>query len=406
MMEVLCVSNGHGEDQVAVRIALELLDLGVQVTALPMVGLGAAYLKAEIPILSGGVKAMPSGGFVRMDATQLARDLKGGLLKLTWRQLQLVSFWSKQKSKSQRLILAVGDLVPLLLAWLPTWTGGCDFCFVATAKTEYYWRDRQGRLPGVKAPWGGSMFFPWERWLVTQPKCRETFVRDRLTADWLNQKFRLGVKYFGNPMMDGLEPAALNLNISDQDWIISLIPGSRPPEAYHNLDLLLQAADILARHLPQSVHFLAAIAPELELEQITPLLQQKGWTSQAEQTFRHGNARLYLSSEFGTCLHLCHLGVAMAGTATEQLVGLGKPAIAIAGSGPQFTKQFALDQARLLGISIKLIDKPSQIGQVIDQILQDPDYFQIVLENGRERMGQPGASRSIAKSIVQLGASF
>lgn len=401
-MEILCVSNGHGEDQVAVRIALELIDLGVQVTALPMVGLGSAYVKADIPILSGGVKAMPSGGFVRMDATQLARDLQGGLLKLTWRQLQLVSFWSKQKPRSQRLVLAVGDLVPLLLAWLPTWTGGCDFCLVATAKSEYYWRDRQGRLPGVKAPWGGSIFFPWERWLIAQPKCRETFVRDRLTADWLNQKFNLGVKYFGNPMMDRLEPQPSTLNIPEQDWIIALIPGSRAPEAYHNLELLLQAADILARHLPQAVHFLATIATDLEISEILPLLQQKGWTAQSDQSFRYGKARLYLSHEFSTCLHLCHLGVAMAGTATEQLVGLGKPAIAITGQGPQFTKQFALDQARLLGISLKLIDKPTQIGQVIDQILQDPDYFQLVLENGRERMGQPGASRSIAKTLLQI----
>jgi len=39
----------------------------------------------------------------------------------------------------------------------------------------------------------------------------------------------------------------------------------------------------------------------------------------------------------------------MAGTATEQFVGLGKPAIAIPGIGPQFTAAFAEAQSRHLG---------------------------------------------------------
>jgi uncharacterized protein (TIGR03492 family) len=89
------------------------------------------------------------------------------------------------------LILAVGDIVPLLFAWLPTWCGGCDYVFVATAKSEYYWRDRQGKLPGLKPPLGGSLFYPWERWLMGSRHCRANFVRDPLTEQWLQQKYRL-----------------------------------------------------------------------------------------------------------------------------------------------------------------------------------------------------------------------
>ncbi|AKV71223.1 hypothetical protein VL20_6511 [Microcystis panniformis FACHB-1757] len=51
----------------------------------------------------------------------------------------------------------------------------------------------------------------------------------------------------------------------------------------------------------------------------------------------------------------------MAGTATEQLVGLGKPAITIAGSGPQFTPHFAKLQQRLLGCSILLGDSADSV---------------------------------------------
>jgi uncharacterized protein (TIGR03492 family) len=402
-MEVLCVSNGHGEDQVAVRVALELEKLGAKITALPMVGVGSAYQKANIEILTAGVQAMPSGGFVRMDSRQLAGDLRGGLLGLTRKQIGLVRAWSVKKTTQKRLVLAVGDIVPLLLAWLPTWMGGCDFSFIATAKSEYYWRDRGGKLFDRKAPWGGSVFYPWERWLISQKSCRNVYVRDRLTAEWLNQKFATGVQYLGNPMMDRLEPQNLDLDFNSDDWIVSIIPGSRAPEVFQNWDTLLQGSEILARHLPHPVHFLAAIASDLDLEKFKQILIQKGWTEISEHQFRHNSARLYLVNQsFSACLHLCHLGLAMAGTATEQLVGLGKPAITIAGTGPQFTRGFALDQARLLGLSVKLVDKPSQIGTVIEQMLQDPDYFQLVVENGYERMGLPGASKAIANSLFML----
>jgi len=399
-MEILCVSNGHGEDQVAVRVALELEKLGAKVKALPMVGVGSAYEKANIEILAEGVQAMPSGGFVRMDSKQLVGDLRGGLLQLTRKQIGLVRDWSVKKTSQKRLVLAVGDIVPLLLAWLPTWVGGCDFSFIATAKSEYYWRDRLGKLLEVKPTWGGSVFYPWERWLISQKSCKNVYVRDRLTAEWLNQKFRLGVQYLGNPMMDRLDQQDLGLDIKADDWIVSILPGSRAPEVYQNWDTLLQGAEILARHLPHPVHFLAAIAPDLDPEKLKQILQQTGWTEISENRFRHNSSYLYLVSQgFGACLHLCHLGLAMAGTATEQLVGLGKPAITIAGTGPQFTRGFALDQAKLLGLSVKLIDKPSQIGGVIEQMLQDPDYFQLVVENGYERMGLPGASKAIANSL-------
>jgi uncharacterized protein (TIGR03492 family) len=178
------------------------------------------------------------------------------------------------------------------------------------------------------------------------------------------------------------------------------LPGSRAPEAYANWAILLHCAQILARNLPHRTHFLVAIASELDHETLIHTLTQLGWVAIAENCFRLNDSRLHLVSQgFGDCLHLCHLGLAMAGTATEQLVGLGKPVIAIAGNGPQFTREFAQDQCRLLGISVRLIEQPEQIALVIQNMLEDPDYFQIVVENGKERMGLPGASVAIAKFL-------
>lgn len=61
-------------------------------------------------------------------------------------------------------------------------------------------------------------------------------------------------------------------------------------------------------------------------------------------------------SQFADCLHVCVGGLAMAGTATEQLVGLGKPVVTIPGQGPQFNFRFAEAQQRLLGKSVRESD--------------------------------------------------
>ncbi len=63
-MEILVISNGHGEDVIAASIveALTALAKVSKITALPLVGEGYAYKKLQIPLI-GTVKTMPSGGF-------------------------------------------------------------------------------------------------------------------------------------------------------------------------------------------------------------------------------------------------------------------------------------------------------------------------------------------------------
>jgi uncharacterized protein (TIGR03492 family) len=401
-VEILCISNGHGEDIIAARICIELEKLGFSAIALPLVGVGHAYTKANIPIVEKFTQAMPSGGFVRMDSRQLARDVKSGLVGLTRKQLGFVWSWSRENRRNNRLILAVGDIVPLLFAWLPSQFGGCNFAFVATAKSEYFWRDRKSSLPHVKKPFGGSNFFPWERALMNSNRCKAIFVRDLLTAEILNRDFKLPAIYLGNSMMDGLEPKGINFGIGEDEWAVAILPGSRSPEAYENWMTLMLCAQVVSRAIPHNVHFLVAIAPDLDLEIIGQSIIQKGWQRIDETTFKVQNARLILLQDgFGDCLHQCHLGLAMAGTATEQMVGLGKPVITIAGNGPQFTRKFAEEQADLLGCSINLIEKPAQVADVLNEILQDPDYFQEVSRNGEERMGKAGASARIAKYIAE-----
>jgi hypothetical protein len=336
-MKLLCISNGHGEDTIAVKILKELPG-NVEVVALPIVGEGKAYREAGIPIL-GRVQQMPSGGFVYMDGRQFARDVRSGLIGLTWNQITTVRKWNGD-------ILAVGDIVPLAMAYL----SGRPYSFVGTAKSEYYIRNENRRLK----QWPREVYTPWERWLMKRAKV--AFVRDQLTADNLNGL----AQYVGNPMMDGL------YSDPDDGLTIALLPGSREPEVFENWRRISKAIETI------DAKFLVASPVELP-----------------------GVAR----TDFVEAIARCHVGIATAGTATEQLVGLGKPVITIPGDGPQFTYEFAEAQSRLLGESIIMVENPEYVATVLHSLLGAENKIKNIKENGLRRMGRPGASKAIANLI-------
>ncbi|MDX2244256.1 MAG: lipid-A-disaccharide synthase-related protein [Leptolyngbyaceae cyanobacterium bins.302] len=446
---LLCLSNGHGEDVIAVRIlqALQLLPTCPKLFALPLVGEGTAYHNLGIPLI-GPVKSMPSGGFVWMDGRQFARDVRGGLVQLTLTQFEAVRQWTREGGS----VLAVGDIFPLLLAYL----SGAPYAFVGTAKSEYYLRDGSGKLfpRAWLEGWSGSVYHPWERWMMRRSRCRAIFPRDSLTTKVL-QKWEIPAFDLGNPMMDGLEPkmtrsllpdsvsvggtrttiepypswrsrssteslaAATSTHDEHDDLRIVLLPGSRIPEAYENWKLMLQAIDGLLKVFPgKPITLLAAISPNLSLEPLSYGLVEYGWqTHQGSQNrswqlqsfldsqapwFMQQQATLILTQHaYANCLHFADWAIAMAGTATEQFVGLGKPAITLAGKGPQFTPKFAEAQTRLLGQSVTLVNRPEQVAIAIQTLMQSPELLQRIAENGHRRMGEPGAADRIAKCLMQ-----
>ena len=91
----------------------------------------------------------------------------------------------------------------------------------------------------------------------------------------------------------------------------------------------------------------------------------------------------------------------MAGTATEQFVGLGKPAFIIPGEGPQFTPLFAEAQTRLLGSSVILVKKPSDVAAQIQTLFANPDRLHAIAKNGVRRMGEAGAAKRIAECLMK-----
>jgi uncharacterized protein (TIGR03492 family) len=421
-MKLLCISNGHGEDAIALPVLQELRQLSptTEIVTLPLVGVGKAYSRNGFAI-AGQVQTLPSGGF-NQDRRQLVRDLRGGLAGLTIDQIRTVRNWAK----SGGTILAVGDIVPLLFAWLSR----ADYAFIGTAKSEYYLRDNQGQILAsqrdsieVKT---GSYYFPWERWLLSRDRCKAVFPRDRLTAENLRQ-YQIPAFDLGNPMTDGVatDPQAPVFNRPQlaqrelaRPLIVTLLPGSRPPEAYANwIQILIAANSLIPVFSEQKIICLAAITPTLDLAILQSNLNELGWVQVVDSNtdltniltdsmaiyYQRDRATLVISTQaYRQCMQQGDCAIAMAGTATEQFISLGKPALIIPGAGPQFTPSFAEAQTRLLGESVILVSQAQAVGVEMQRLLAQPDRLQSIAQNGLLRMGTPGAAKRIAECLLTV----
>ena len=421
VLKLLCLSNGHGEDAIALRIlrALQTLNPRSEIAALPLVGEGYAYANANIPMV-GPVKAMPSGGFIYMDNAQLVRDVKGGLVSLTLDQIKTIKQWGRNGG----CILAVGDVVPLSFAWL----SGVPYAFVGTAKSEYHLKDETGPIPRQTwfetfENWSGSVYLPVDRWFMGRPNCKAVIPRDTITTQTL-QQWDIPAHDLGNPMMDSLDPTGdlvmpSAVTVMEQEGEITplkilLLPGSRAPENHRNWQLILQAiASVQAMFSHRPLVFLAAIAPSLDLQPFIEALSSEHWHAIEIDRGHQSTLEFVASTQptsilligqtiFNDSLHQADVAIALAGTATEQFVGLGKPAITIPGEGPQFTPAFAEAQTRLLGPSIIPVQSADDVGGAIAQLLNNPEQLEQIRRNGQHRMGQPGAAARIAECLMTV----
>ena len=401
---LLVLSNGHGEDLIALRVlqALHRRRPGLQIAVVPLVGEGAAFAAAEAEgVLQriGPRQALPSGGFSNQSLRGLLSDLWAGVLGLSWRQWRLVRRWGRSGDP----VLAVGDLLPLLLAW----GSGAPYGFIGTPKSDYTWASGPGRpgLPALVHRCKGSEWDPWEWALMRQARCRLVAMRDRLTARGLR---RHGVAALapGNPMMDALaaEPLPAELRVRRR---LLLLGGSRMPEALGNLRRLLEALALVNGSEPLLV--LAPCGSRPTPQEWAPLLAGLGYSpvpapaGQGVAAAWQRGAELLLvgPGRFAAWAGCAELGLAAAGTATEQLVGLGIPALSLPGPGPQFKRGFAERQSRLLGGAVAVCRTPEALARRLGLLLQAPQLRAALGQTGRRRMGPPGGSEALAALLEQ-----
>jgi len=412
---LLVLSNGHGEDLIALRVleALQRRRPELQIAVLPLVGEGHAFARAEAGGLLrrvGPRQSLPSGGFSNQSLRGLLADLAAGLPLLSWQQWRLVRAWGQ----SGEPILAVGDLMPLLLAW----ASGGAFGFIGTPKSDYTWASPMPRgwaaspLADTYHRCKGSEWDPWEWTLMASRRCQLVVVRDRLTARGLR---RHGVRALapGNPMIDGLAPAPLPPALAARRRLL-LLAGSRMPEALNNARRLLAVLEHLPPQGPLTLLLPTGSAPTPQ--QLAPLLAQQGFAELpapqlAELSaaspppaaiWRRRELDLWIGpGRFDAWAGWAEVGLANAGTATEQLTGLGIAALSLPGAGPQFKAGFACRQSRLLGGAVVPCRNAAQLAERLQVLLAEPGLRHELGARGRRHMGAAGGSGAIAHLLDQ-----
>jgi uncharacterized protein (TIGR03492 family) len=192
-----------------------------------------------------------------------------------------------------------------------------------------------------------------------------------------------------------------------------LLPGSRAPEALLNLERLLGAlpagpgGDLHAGVAGQALTVLVALGSFPSPQQLAPLLGAAGFRPQAvpagsgaASAWGRGPLRLLLGpQQFAHWAPLAEVGLATAGTATEQLVGLGVPALSLPGPGPQFKAAFARRQSRLLGGAVEPCHSSAELALKLVALLDDGARRQQLGAIGRRRLGPPGGSIRLAELV-------
>ncbi len=401
---LLVISNGHGEDLIAMRVmeALHCLHPSLVIEVLPLVGEGKIFDSA---VSKGWVrrvardKPLPSGGFSNQSISALIFDLSAGLLGTAWKNLQLV----RKAAHRGRVILAVGDILPLFFAWLSR----TSFVFIGTPKSDYTWMSGPGySLSDFYHSLKGSEWDPWEYFLMRSFRCKFVAVRDNLTARGL-RRHRVNAYAPGNPMMDCFKSVPIPFPEELKDFTpLLLLCGSRIPEAIRNFQRLIQASEILGNDVQLAIF--VALSAEPSAEKIQTCLEELNYEkkslafeiSGSESCWSKGSNLVFVGpDQFFHWATWAHVGLANAGTATEQLVGLGIPAISLPGKGPQFQKDFAFRQSRLLGGSVISCKTPLVFAKRLEVLLADELTRQKLGNLGKRRMGPKGGSDALAKMI-------
>jgi len=389
---IIFLSNGYGEDKIAVAIIEKLLkDMpDLKIKALPLVGEGNFYSEREIKVILSS-KVLPSGGFaLRGGFFPFLKDIKLGWLGIIKNQIKAL----KRERKSIDLVISVGDIWPLILSILFIKK---PLVFLPTAKSDYI-----------------QKHFFIER-LLMKKFCKLVITRDSQTASSLRNS---GIKavYVGNVMLDCLKITGENFHLKKDSYVVGILPGSRN-EAYENIKTILKAVVIIKDkfiHKGIKVEFLLSLAPSLNLKELENTLNEEGsWTiikSTLSEEEKGIIAHLVsqetvikiIRGKFGDILKCSQVIIGLSGTGNEQAIGMGKPVVTFPGKGPQITKKFVDAQQKLLGEALLVVkNQKEEIAGEVLSLLTNPEKLSKAKKIGEERMGKPGAATRVAKLLQE-----
>jgi len=392
--KILILSNGHGEDLSGSLLGKKLIQMGNQVDALPLVGNGNIYKKYNIKVICK-TREFSTGGLGYNTIKGRINDVFNGQIIYIFKKLLLTFLIRNQ----YQYFLVVGDVVPIIFA---------RFC---RKKFFVY-------LVAYSSHYEGKLKLPWPcRYLLNSHYLQNIYTRDLLTANDLTNQLKRKVFFYGNPFMDVF---LYRSKLSSQFSLnIVLLPGSRMPEMINNFCLMIDVLENLSKYRYfEEVEFKFAVVKNFPPEKISNIFSSTKWVLENNNNskdiflvMKHKFITVkFTSNSFEDSLYNSDLVISMAGTATEQAVGLNKPIIQIEGKGPQFTKVFAEAQRRLLGESIFCVtnyrNKKEQIKKTASLIIKimyliklDKKFLIACKNNAYQRSGGIISSNGLTDDI-------
>jgi lipid-A-disaccharide synthase len=216
------------------------------------------------------------------------------------------------------------------------------------------------------------------------------------------------VRFVGHPLVELVVPCedraacAQDLCLDPTRPVLALLPGSRPGEVGHNLPGLLAAADLLLAERPELQPVLAA-APSLDLaqlrEQVGPRLLPvvPGRTRDVV-----GAARLALVASGTATVETALLGTPMVVVyrLSALTYALGRPLVRV----PHYAMVNLIAERRLVPELIQGGFTPGRVAAEARALLDDGPAREAQLTGlaeVRRRLGDPGASRRAAESVLE-----
>ncbi len=374
------MSNGHGEDAIAARIAVQLSGLApAHIDHLALVGdlPAPSVMRAVGPRL-----VMPSGGLIAMgNLRNIVADVRAGLIAHTLRQ-----WWFLRTSRTiYDAVVAIGDMFVFLMALVVK----SKTLYVGTAKSVYV------------APYG-----PLERYILK--RAARVFVRDEPTAALL-RRYGVQAQAPGNVIADFISGYGPRDFQGSSEERLVLFPGSRAG-AYADAVFLARVLRTAAAVRPR-VRGLLSVAPGLLAETFAQKLQADGWvirtsalTGTPFEALDQGRPLLTAwTGEFSALLHDATLVLGQAGTANEAAAAAGVPIVAFEERKQKSGDWYRMRQARLLGDALHVAGRDlAGATATVLALLSDAKRRRQMSQIGRQRMGPPGGALRIARQLVDL----
>ena len=217
------------------------------------------------------------------------------------------------------------------------------------------------------------------------------------------------VSFVGHPLLDvltnlpSLDQVKQRYRVSDSELLIGLLPGSRQSEIRSLLPILLDAAQIVRKSLP-NISFIIPIAPSLDSAFFEPQI-----------IYRDLPVKLVAGDTYGV-IRACNLLLTVSGTSTLEAAILGTPMIII-----NKVSNLSYQLGRHL-IKVKYIGLPNLIAgqRIVPEFVQNDAQAKLIaaavldllehkerLEKQRQelarirtRLGEPGVADRVARLVL------